>query len=324
MHTRKLETVSKVLASLFVAAAAAQTHAATSCSDCAEWNVSQKPFQVYGNTYYVGVHGLSSILITSPEGHVLIDGDLPESAPKIAANIQALGFRIKDVKLILNSHIHFDHAGGLSELQKLSGAQVAASPSSAPVLKTGKSGPDDPQYGILRPIKPVAKVKVIKDGETLHVGPLALTAHFTPGHTRGGTSWTWQSCDRAASEGIPNGGDRAVSDKDRCLNLAYVDSLSAVSAPSFHFSSNTTYPQVRKDFEKSFATVAALPCDILLTPHPGASDMWERLEKRNQGDANAFVDSGMCKQLAQSAQASFDKRLAQETGGPAPSAGTGH
>jgi metallo-beta-lactamase class B len=305
MHTRKLETAAKMLASVLLTAIATQAHAAPSCSECAEWNVSQKPFQVYGNTYYVGVHGLSSILITSPEGHILIDGDLAESAPKIAANIQTLGFRIKDVKLILNSHIHYDHAGGLAELQKLSGAPVAASPSSAAVLKSGKSGPDDPQFGILTPIKPVAKIKVIHDGETLHVGPLALTAHFTPGHTRGGTSWTWQSCDQ-----------------ERCLNLAYVDSLSAISAPGFRFSSNTTYPQVRTDFQKSFATVAALPCDILLTPHPGASDLFERLEKRDQGDTNAFIDRGMCKQLAQGAQASFDKRLAQESGGAAP--GTGH
>jgi len=307
MRTRKLENVAKVLASLLVSAMAAQAHAATPCSQCAEWNLSQKPFRVYGNTYYVGVHGLSSILVTSPQGHVLIDGDLEESEPKIAANIQALGFRIKDVKLILNSHVHYDHAGGIAGLQKLSGAQVAASPFTAHALRTGKSGPDDPQYEIQRPIKPVAKVRVIKDGETLHVGPLALTAHFTPGHTPGGTSWTWQSCDQ-----------------DHCLNMAYVDSLTAVSAPSFHFSSNTTYPTVRADFEKSFATVAALPCDILLTPHPGVSDVFGRLDKRDQGDANAFVDPGMCKQLAQSSKVDFDKRLAEETAGKTSGAKAGH
>lgn len=291
MHIHELATVSILL----MTAITAQAHADASCSQCAEWNVSQQPFRVYGNTYYVGVHGLSSILITSPEGHVLIDGDLAESAPKIAANIQALGFRIKDVKLILNSHVHYDHSGGISELQKLSGAQVAGSPFTAHALKTGMSGPDDPQYGILPPIKPVAKVRILKDGEVLHVGPLALTAHFTPGHTPGGTSWTWKSCDQ-----------------DRCLNIAYVDSLSAISAPDFRFTSNKTYPHARADFEKSFSTVAALPCDILLTPHPGVSDLWDRLDKRDQGDANAFIDPGMCKQLAQTSKADFDKRLAKE------------
>lgn len=307
MRIRKPETLAKVLASLLVTTVTLQAQAGTSCSQCAEWNVSQQPFRVYGNTYYVGVHGLSSILITSPEGHVLIDGDLPESAAKIAASIQALGFRVQDVKLILNSHVHPDHAGGLAELQKLSGAQVAASPFTAHALKTGKSGPDDPQYGTLRPIKPIAKVRIIKDGEVLHVGPLAVTAHFTPGHTPGGTSWTWKSCDQ-----------------DRCLNIAYVDSLTAVSAPSFHFSSNKTYPRVRADFAKSFATVAALPCDILLTPHPEASDLWDRLAKRDQGDANALIDTGMCKQLAQASKAAYARRLAEEASGKPADAGAKH
>ena len=105
---------------------------------------------------------------------------------------------------------------------------------------------------------------------------------------------------------------------------AYVDSLTAVSAPSFHFSSNTTYPTVRADFEKSFATVAALPCDILLTPHPGVSDVFGRLDKRDQGDANAFADPGMCKQLAQSSKVDFDKRLAEETAGKTSGAKAGH
>ena len=269
------------------------------CKQCAEWNISQQPVRIYGNTYYVGVHGLSAILITSPHGDILIDGDIAESAPKIAANVAALGFRMKDIKLILNSHVHYDHAGGIAELQRLSGARVAASPATAKALEQGHSGTDDPQYGTLPPFRPVAHVKVIKDGETLHVGSLALTAHFTPGHTPGGTSWTWQSCER-----------------ERCLNIAYVDSLTAISAPSFRFSSNTTYPNVRKDFEKSFATVSALPCDILLTPHPDVSDLWSRLERRDQsGEADALVDTMACKRLANLSRANLDKRLAQEAEG---------
>jgi metallo-beta-lactamase class B len=263
------------------------------CKQCEEWNISQQPVRIYGNTYYVGVHGLSSILITSPDGDILIDGDIAESAPKIAANIAALGFRMTDIKLILNSHVHYDHAGGIAELQRLSGARVEASPATAKALEQGHSGPDDPQYGILPPINPVAHVKAIKDGATLHVGSLTLTAHFTPGHTPGSTSWTWQSCEQ-----------------DRCLNLAYVDSLTAVSAPGFHFSSNTS---LRRDFEKSFATVSALPCDILLTPHPDASDLWSRLERRDKGEADALIDSMACKRLANLARANFDKRLAQES-----------
>jgi metallo-beta-lactamase class B len=290
------------LLALLVTFASAHANAAETpspCTNCAEWNVSQEPFRIYGNTYYVGVHGLSAILITSPQGHVLIDGDLPESAPKIVASIKALGFRIKDVKLILNSHVHYDHAGGIAELHRLSGATVAASKFTARALEDGHSGPNDPQYGALPPIGKVAHVNIIRDGETLHVGPLALTAHFTPGHTPGGTTWTWQSCDQ-----------------DHCLNMVYADSLTAVSADSFRFSSNTTYPNVMHDFEKSFATLSALPCDILLTPHPEISDLWKRIDRRDKGgDANALVDSTACRRLADTSRAGLEKRVADERAG---------
>jgi metallo-beta-lactamase class B len=294
MRISQLARISLFLALLttFTAAAAETT---PGCKQCAEWNVSQEPFRIYGNTYYVGVHGLSSILITSPQGLVLIDGDVQESAPKIVANIKTLGFRIKDVKLILNSHVHYDHAGGIAELHRLSGAPVAASKFTALALETGHSGPSDPQYGTLIPIQTVAHVRIIKDGETLQVGPLALTAHFTPGHTPGGTSWTWQSCDQ-----------------DHCLNMVYADSLSAISADNFHFSKNTTYPHVLRDFQKSFATLSALPCDILLTPHPDSSDLWGRLARRENGDPNAFVDPTACRRLADSSRANLEKRIASE------------
>jgi metallo-beta-lactamase class B len=266
------------------------------CSQCAEWNIPQDPIRLYGNTYYVGVHGLTSILITSPQGHVLIDGGTTESGPKIAASVRALGFRMEDVKLILNSHVHYDHAGGIAELQRLSGAVVAASEPTALVLKSGNSGPDDPQYGILPSIPTVTNVKVVKDGEVLRVGPLTLQAHLTPGHTPGGTTWTWQSCER-----------------DRCLNMVYADSLAAISADGFRFSNSKTYPKARQDFARSFATLSALPCDILLSPHPNLVDLWERLMRRDQGgDANALVDPTACKRYADNARANLQKRLRDE------------
>src|SRR6202453_5410206 len=129
---------------------------ASSCTHWAEWNVPQAPFRIYGNTYYVGPHGLSSILVVSDAGLVLIDGALPESAPQIVANIRTLGFRIEDVKLILNSHVHFDHAGGIAELQRLSGARVAASKWSAAVMAQDAIGHEDPQFGSLPPIARIA------------------------------------------------------------------------------------------------------------------------------------------------------------------------
>jgi metallo-beta-lactamase class B len=128
------------------------------CANCAAWNEPQQPFRIYGDTYYVGTHGLGSVLITSATGHILIDGALPESAQLIAANIRALGFRIKDIKLILNSHAHFDHAGGIAELQRLSGARVAVSQWAAEVMNKGAVLQDDPQFGTIVPIAKVARV----------------------------------------------------------------------------------------------------------------------------------------------------------------------
>ena len=287
------------VAALLTIAAVTHGDPPAACDDCAAWNADQKPFRVFGNTYYVGVRGLSSILITSDQGHVLIDGDLPESAPKIAASVRELGFRIEDVKLILNSHVHFDHAGGIAELQRLSGATVAASPASARVLKRGRSGRDDPQFGSLRGIAPVANVRIVNGAETLRVGPLELTAHPTPGHTPGGTTWTWKSCEN-----------------ERCLNVVYADSLTPVSAQGFLFTRNTTYPNALIDFEISFRTLDGLACDILLTPHPEASDLWTRLVRRDEGgETDALVDASACRHLADRARRQLKARVASEQGG---------
>src|SRR5579872_1966395 len=226
---------------------------AKECPSCAEWNAPQEPFRIFGNTYWVGPHGLGSILITSDRGHILIDGALPESAPLIERNIHTLGFRVEDIKRILNSHAHFDHGGGIAALQRDSGAQVAASAWSAGVLERGETQKDDPQSGIALRFPAVRNVRVIQDGEVVRVGPLAVTAHFTPGHTPGGTTWTWRSCE-----------------SERCLDLVYADSQTPVSADGFSFA------PIVVQFEHSESVIEALPCDILLTPHPSASHLWER------------------------------------------------
>ena len=265
----------------------------TDCASCKVWNAPQEPFKIYGNTYYVGTHGLSSILITSPAGHILIDGDLPESAQQIRDHIQSLGFRIEDVKLILNSHVHFDHAGGIAQLQRWSHARVAASEPSASVLSRGGVAKDDPQYGILPDIAKVKHVQRFRDGEVLHVGGLAITAHLTPGHTAGGTSWTWKSCE-----------------KDRCLNMVFADSLTAASAPGFKF---TAHPELLKGFEKSFAFLESTPCDILVTTHPEMSGLWDRLERRNKSATpDPMIDSTACRNLAVKARDQLRKRIESE------------
>jgi metallo-beta-lactamase class B len=288
----------RVLVSIFLmlATSAVLAAAPSPCAPCAAWNVAEPPFRIFGNTYYVGVHGLSSILITSSAGHILIDGGLAESVPNITASIRSLGFRIEDVKLILNSHAHFDHAGGIAELQRLSGAAVAASPWSAETLSAGVVGRADPQFGSALPIGSVAQVRSIGADETLRVGPVVLTPHFTPGHTPGGTTWAWRAC-----EG------------ERCLDIVYADSLTAVSSPGFLFTRNSDYPDALRDFERSFTVLNSLPCDILLTPHPDFSDMIGKLAARARGVVDAFVNAGACRQLVERARDGLSRRVASET-----------
>jgi metallo-beta-lactamase class B len=266
---------------------------AAECPSCAEWNAPQRPFLIHGNTYYVGTHGLTALLITSPRGHVLIDGALPESAAQIEANVRALGFRMRDVRLILNSHAHFDHAGGIAALKRASGAAVAASAWSAAVLARGASPADDPQHGVLLPFPRVpGAVRRFADGETLRVGPLALTAHLTPGHTPGGTTWSWRSC-----EG------------QRCVEMVYADSQTPISADGYLFTRN---PGVLTGFERGFAVLERLRCDVLLTPHPAASRLWERLEARGRGQRDALVDPEACRRFAAAARTRLAQRVAEE------------
>lgn len=264
-------------------------YSAEQCPSCADWNAPHQPVRIFGNTWYVGTRGLGAILITSPQGHILIDAGLPASAPSIVENIRALEFLVEDVRLIVNSHAHYDHAGGIAELQRASGADVAASAWSARVLRMGTSGPDDPQFGILLPYAPTPTMRTIADGDTLRVGALAVTAHFTPGHTGGGTTWSWRSCEGSV-----------------CKDLVYADSQTPVSAEGFLFTRSKEYPGAIADFERGFSVLERLSCDILLTPHPSASRLWERLE------AGTLVDSSACKRYAANARAALARRVATE------------
>jgi metallo-beta-lactamase class B len=269
------------------------------CPNCADWSAPHAPFRIVGNTYYVGTNGISSILITSPAGHVLIDGAVPAAAPVIAANIRALGFRVEDVRIILNSHAHYDHAGGIAALAKMSGARVFASPWSAKVIRTGDPDIQDPQYGVLLSYPGVDSVTVLHDEQTLRVGPTAVTAHFTPGHTPGGTSWTWDACDAG-----------------RCVHLLYADSQTAASADDFFYTRSKTYTTGEQDFARGLSTLERLPCDILLTPHPGAAGLFERAAAVAAGKPNAFVDPTLCKTFITDARAGVAKRMAEERAKP--------
>ena len=266
------------------------------CSDCEAWNKPREPFKIFGTTYFVGTDGLSAILIAGDAGHILLDGGLEQSAAVIDANIRKLGFKTQDVALIVNSHGHFDHAGGINALQRASGAMVAASPSGADALRRGENTVDDPQYGFGKAdnaFPPVKNVKVIKDGETLSVGNLSITAIFTPGHTPGSTTWTWKACEGK-----------------QCLNIVYADSISAVAAPGFKF---TADPEVVTKFRRSISRLSELPCDIVVSTHPSATSLDEKIKKRAErtDGPDPFVDQG-CKALAAMALKGLERRIAEE------------
>ena len=266
------------------------------CGQCVAWNTPQTPFRIFGNTYYVGTAELSAILIAGNDGLVLLDAALPQSAPLIDASIAALGFRTADVRLIVTSHTHFDHVGGVAALQRASNAAVAASAQAAEALRTGKPNSDDPQFTIAgNDFSRVQDVRVIADGETLAIGDVRVTAHFTPGHTPGSTSWSWRSCEET-----------------RCLDVVYADSLNAVSADEFRFSGSASTPSIVDSFERSIETVETLPCDILLSPHPGFFGMQEKLRGQQAGAADAFVDENACRAYAGAARERFRERLARE------------
>jgi metallo-beta-lactamase class B len=268
------------------------------CPSCDGWNAPQQPFKLFGNAYYVGTRGLSALLLTSPDGHVLLDGGLPQSAAVIIANIRALGFRIEDVRLVLNSHAHYDHAGGLAALQRASGASVAASGWSASVMRAGAAQPGDPQLRESLRFPKVTNVRVIANGDTLRVGSTAIVAHFTGGHTPGGTSWSWTSCEA-----------------DTCRSFVYADSQTPISDDGFLYTASREYPTALEDYARSFETLERLSCDVLITPHPEAVNLFARVAARDAGQPDALVDAEACKRYASTARTRLAARVARERAG---------
>ena len=259
------------------------------CDYCEQWNRPQEPFHVYGNTWYVGTGGLGAVLIETGEGLILLDSGLPQSAELIAESITQLGFRPKDIRLIGMSHAHYDHVGGMAALQRLSGATVIASHDAAAALEAGALQENDPQFGggmDGQTFPAVANVVATDDGATLGFGDVTLTLVYTPGHTWGGTSWTWESCE-----------------DDRCLDVVYVDSLSPVSRTGYRYSDG-----LGDTLAETLERIAGLDCDIMLSTHDSSFDMHGKLEQGRE----AFIDPAACAALAQKTSTYLDKRLKSE------------
>ncbi len=264
---------------------------AASCASApqghAGWASAAPPARIHGKTFYVGTCGISALLVTSDQGHILIDGGVAEAASLVAANIVKLGFRLADVRWIVSSHEHWDHVAALAELQRLTGAKVAALPIAAEVLRSGKAHADDPQREIAQDFPPVKVDRVLSDGEMIEVGKIRLMAHATPAHAPGSASWTWQSC--------------AGSD---CRTIAYADSATLISSDAYRFSD---HPARIAEAREGLARIGALPCDILVTPHPEASNLFSRMERKAP-----LIDADACRNYADVAQPRFASRLADE------------
>jgi metallo-beta-lactamase class B len=255
------------------------------------WNEPYEPFTVIGNIHYVGTAGVSAFLITTPDGHFLLDGIVPQSVPQIAANIRALGYGVRDVKYLLNSHAHFDHAGGLAGLQRLSGATMVASAADKPVLEAGDIS-YGPSSGMRFP--PVRVDRVIGDNESLTLGGVTLTAHMTPGHTEGCTSW---SMDVTGADGAPH--------------TAFFHCSATVAGQSLV---PEAYPGMVSAFRSTFARVRAMRADVFLGNHENFFDLDARRQRQRAGDVNAFVDANALSAFNAALEAAFEAELARQQG----------
>ena len=255
----------------------------------AEWTTPQKPFRIIGNTYYVGTQDLAIYLITSPKGDVLIDGALADTVPQVEQNIRTLGFKLSDIKLILNTHAHFDHAAGIAQLKKDTGARFDASAADKPILESGtiSFGPTKDMH-----YPPVTVDHVVKDGEAVHAGGVTLTAHLTPGHTPGCTSWTWNE-----SEG------------GKTYRVIDICSVSVAGNPLVN---NKAYPRIVSDYRASIAKLKSMHADVFLAPHAGFYDPQGKLAARKAGGPNPFIDSGALQSFMTKADAAFETELARQ------------
>ena len=256
-----------------------------------------KPRHIIGNIYYVGLVGVSSWLITTPEGNILIDTAFEESVPLICTNIVELGFKVSDIKLILSSHAHVDHTGGHALMKRLTGAKIVASAADAHVLETGGKDDFSPFPKDLLAYTPVKADKIVKDGEAITLGGVTLTAHLTPGHTKGATTWTMKLKDGEKSYDVVFFSSVSIADPTPLLN-------------------NPEYTTIVEDYAETFKKLKEIPCDILLAPHADQFGFAQKLRQLDQGmSPNPFIDPAGWTRLISQTENTYLRQLANEKAG---------
>jgi metallo-beta-lactamase class B len=256
------------------------------------WNQPVKPYRIIGNVWYVGASGVTSFLITTPDGHILLDSGFAETVPQIRQNIAQLGFKPNDVKILINSHAHNDHAGGLAELKELTGAKLMATEADAELMARG--GKDDFQWGDRFAYKPVKADRVLRDGDRVELGEVRLTALLTPGHTKGSTTWTMK-----------------VEEEGKQYDVVFSTS---VSTPGYTLVNNAKYPQIVDDYRRTFQILKSLPCDVFLGPHAEFFSMKEKMARMGQGaKPNPFIDPAGYREYVTNGERAFQKTLETQT-----------
>lgn len=248
------------------------------------WRQPVTPFRIADHTWYIGTEGLSALLVETGDGAVLVDGGMPQAAPMLLEHMRAVGVDPADVELILHSHAHADHAGPLAAVRRATGARLLSNAESAALL--GRGGSNDIHYDDRILFPPVQADRLLQDGETVELGGLRFTVHFTPAHTPGSMSWTWTD----TRDGRP-------------LRIAYVDSL---SAPDYRLLDNPRYPHIVQDYRRGFATVRTLPCDLLIAPHPGGVGWTPAATEAPHPKPMT------CRDYADNAERAFDEQLRQQ------------
>lgn len=287
-HTAKRLAASAAFVGLSACASAPETAPPSPwAASNPDWVERIEPFRIYDNIYFVGTRGLASFLIVTSEGHFLIDGGLPENAPAIAENIGSLGFKVGDVKYLLNSHAHFDHSGGLAALKKMSGATMVSSEGDKWALETGlvPGSEEDTTYAA----PPVKVDRTIGDNESLSLGGVSLTAHLTPGHTKGCTSWTMNA-----------GGKEALF-------------FCSATVAANRLAGPPQYDGIVEDYRATFAKTKDWRPDIFLANHPGFFSMEEKRTRQLEGVEQAFVDPNGFQIMIEKLEAAFEKSLAEQT-----------
>jgi metallo-beta-lactamase class B len=255
-------------------------------------NAPVEPFRVIDNVYYVGASDVTSFLVTTPRGHILIDAGYAETAPQIKANVARLGFKIGDVKILLTTQAHFDHAGGLAELKRASGARLLASREEAALLANGGKG--DFAFGDSLPYEPVTTDRTIADGEKISLGGVTLKAVSTPGHTKGCTAFT-----------------TTVREGGKKYEVVFFGST---TAPGYRLVGNEKYPNLVADYERTFRVSKALTPDVFLASHGSFFDLTGKAERARKGASpNPFIDPQSYRRYLEATEKTFREQLLKET-----------